>query len=226
LDAVEGLELLALFGLERVEVYPTEPLLQGVRDVVPGPPRLLGHVSPGAHHLFGLVEHRHVIGQESVVGKRHSGRFAIPELAERCDRLVEVEVGGRGCRPEHPWVGKANSYRVSGEEDPASTVVQSKMMLGVTRRVDRGERPAAADIDHLTVFEDVHPLRRGWFEAAVQRIEERAVDLGRGCHQAGRVDEVTGTSLVDVHGGLGKGLGYVSDTAGVIEVDVGYRDAR
>ena len=62
-------------------------------------------------------------------------------------------------------------------------------------------------------------------EAAVERVEEVAVDEGGAVDELGGVDEVAGALLVDVHGGLREGGGHVAHPAGVVEVDVGDGDA-
>ena len=63
-------------------------------------------------------------------------------------------------------------------------------------------------------------------ERPVQGVEEIPVHLGRRADQPPGVDQVSGTLLVDVDGGVRERAGHVADAAGVVEVDVGDRDGR
>ena len=100
------------------------------------------------------------------------------------------------------------------------------MVPGVPRGVHRGEDATGGDGDLLTVGEHVDALGGRGVETSVERIEQRAVDAGRGIHQARRVGEVAGALLVHVHGGPGKGAGDVAHATGVVEMDVGHGHTR
>src|SRR5262249_34018614 len=77
----------------------------------------------------------------------------------------------------------------------AALVVQGQVVLGVARRVDRGQRAGG-----VAVLEGHDPLGRGRRQAAVQRVEEVAVDAARGGPQPGGVDEGGGAAGGAVHG--------------------------
>jgi hypothetical protein len=99
-------------------------------------------------------------------------------LAQRRHRCGQIEVGRRGGRAEHPDVGQPDPNRVAGEDDPAVGVVQGQVVLGVAGRVDGGQGAPRADRDGLPVGQHVDALGRGGVQAAVERVEQVAVDHG------------------------------------------------
>ncbi len=106
-------------------------VIEGSGDVLAGPPGPLGHLRPAAQDPLGLLQHGQGLGQQAVVGQGHPGRWPGPELAQRRDGLVQVEVGGRRRRAQHAGVGQAHPDGVTGEQDAALAVVQGQMVLGV-----------------------------------------------------------------------------------------------
>ena len=195
--------------------------IEGRGDVLARPKGLLRHLGPATQGPLAFFERLEGVGHQAVVGQGHAGGRASPELPERGDGLVQVEIGRRGGGAHDPRVGQADPDGVAGEEDAALAVVQGQMMLGVPGRIDGGEGAARADVDGLAVGQHVEALDRGRGQPAVEGVQEVAVHAGRRTDQAVRIDQVAGPLLVDVHGGPGKGPGHIAHPAGVVEVDVG-----
>ena len=157
------------------------------------------------------------------MGQRDARRPVRRELSQRGQRLVEVEVRGRGRRPQHAAVGQLHTHRIAGEEHPAHGVVQADVVLGVSGRVDRDEGAPGLDRNLLPVRQHVQALRRRGVDATVERVEQRSVDARGGVDQARGIGQVTRPLLVHVDRGGGEGPGHVADAARMVEVDVGDR---
>src|ERR687897_1512175 len=223
-DAVERLELLALGRVGALELARELPG-QRFGDVVAVAPRGLGHLGPPAQRALGLLEDLDGIGHQPEVGERDAGGSALDEALQRGERLVEIEVGRRRRRAQHADVGQAHAHRIAGEQQPRVRVVQRQVVLGVPRRIDRGERAVGRDGDLLTVGQHVDALGRRRGEPPVEGVEQVAVDHCRAVDELGGVDQVPSAPLVDVDGGVGERGGHVAHAPRVVEVDVGDRDA-
>ena len=127
----------------------------------PVPPRRLRHLRPPAQHLGRLVERvGRIARHHAEVGQGQGRRPAGGEAAQRVEGQVEVEVGRRGGRPQHPDVGQAHPDRVADEQDARLRVVQAEVVLGVAGRVDRGEGPGRADHHLVAVAQDLDAIGR------------------------------------------------------------------
>ena len=147
------------------------------------------------------------------------------EAAEGVQRQVEVEVGRRGRRAQHAHLGQAHSDGVAHEQQAALAVVQGKVVLGVAGRVDAGQRAPGPDRDLLAVGQHANPIGGCGRQAAVEAVQQLAVDHRRRPHQPFRIHQMPGALLVHVHGRFRERGGDVAHATGVVEVDVGDDDA-
>ena len=132
--------------------------------------------------------------------------------------------GGGVAGRRMPASGRRTPTASPTKSRPLTESCRAEVVLGVARRVDGGEHPVGTDASSS-------PSSSTWTRAAsvgveppVERVEQVAVDHGRGVDEAAGVDQVAGALLVDVDGGLGEGPGHVAHAAGVVEVDVGDHD--
>ena len=117
-DAVQGLQLLPVRRVDVTEER-VEASCQRLGDVGPLPVRLLGRLGPLPQRLLRLGQELLGVVEQAVVGQGDAGRTPGRELAQRVERLVQVEVGWWGRRAQHPAVGQLDADGVAGEEHSA-----------------------------------------------------------------------------------------------------------
>ena len=91
----------------------------------------LGDLDPAVQHLLCLGEGRLRVGNRAVVGEHHAFRTQLRETPQAVHRLLEVEVGRRGGRPEHAEVGQQHADGVADQQRPGLLVEDRVVVLGV-----------------------------------------------------------------------------------------------
>ncbi len=192
-----------------------------VRRVLDDP---LSDLDPAVEHVLGLGERGLRVGDRAVVGEHHALGAQLGEAPQAVHRLLEVEVGRRGCRAEDAEVGQEHADGVAHQKRPGVLVQDRVVVLGVPWGIDEHEFAAVAHVDPVPVTRGDKAVLRDRGHAPVEAIEQRAVDARGAVDEPARVDEVARAALVHDHGGVGEVGGEVPDGAGVIEVDVGDDD--
>ena len=184
----------------------------------------LHDVRPVPHPADREVAGRVHLGERSEVREKQDRSRGRSDAFDRGHVLIEVELGWWRRRPEHGQIGNVDPERVPGECRAGPGVDERDVMRCVTWRVEdlelavtHPDQVAVAERSHASV---VHGL--GWSEELPHL--PFTPDASGARDESGWVDQVGRASLVDPHGCAREALGELTDSAGMVQVDVGEDD--